>query len=102
MESKGIREAKKAEFSKKAETMGVPEHDIEGMVSYIVEGRPMGGFLTAVFSNDLMEAYCRADDENTKGLSEVVGFIYNYAPTECHGSPEKVRLWLKKFKAVRP
>ena len=43
---------------------GVPSHMHEGIVAYIETGRPVGGFLTALLSNDLMGALGKADLQN--------------------------------------
>lgn len=71
----------------------LPVHMHGAISRYIAKGIPPGSFLTAVLSNDLMGAFGKADDENREALYEWVRFIYNYAPTGCHGSPEKVRAW---------
>jgi hypothetical protein len=74
----------------------LPEHMRDSMKAYI-EGRvPPGGFLTAVLSNNLMDACARADHINIKRLPDYCLFLYNEAPRGCHGSPEKVKAWLKK------
>jgi hypothetical protein len=55
---------------------------------------PTGGFLEAVLSNDLKEAFGRADEENFAALGEIVRYCYNEIPHCCWGSPEKVEKWL--------
>jgi hypothetical protein len=72
----------------------LPTHMHGGIARYIVRGIPPGSFLTAVLSNDLMGAFGKADDENRDALFEWARFIYNFAPTGCHGSPEKVSAWI--------
>jgi hypothetical protein len=32
---------------------------------------------------------------NLKLLKEYAQFVYNALPSQCHGSPEKVRAWLR-------
>jgi len=49
-----------------------------------------------VLENDLMEACVRADCINIHRLHDFCLFLYNYAPMDCYGSPERVRKWLKK------
>ena len=71
-----------------------------GMQRYIEDGYPVGHFLTAVLSNDLLGAVSRADDTNIKVLPEIVRWIYNEAPVNCWGSEKKVRTWLDTFKEV--
>lgn len=87
-------------YEDKARECFVPEHDIPGLVRYIVDGVPMGSFLTAVMENDLMEAFGRADEENTLSMHKLMGFIYNHAPIGCHGSPEKVTKWINEHLEV--
>lgn len=72
----------------------IPHYMIDGLVNYIVHKIPVGEFLTAVFSNDLKGAMDRADDTNIMLLPIYMYVLYNYAPTNCCGSPEKVKAWL--------
>lgn len=62
---------------------------------YIERGTPVGGFLTALLENNLKETFARADDENRATLYEYVQWLYQYAPSGCWGSPERVSDWLK-------
>ena len=72
----------------------LPNRYVEyGIRNYIETGRPMGGFLTAVFENDLFRAVGKADLENRRDLTKLVIWIYNNAPLMCWGSPEKVSEW---------
>lgn len=73
----------------------IPPHCREGLIEYIRVGRPVGSFLTAVLSNDLREAFSRADDENLHALIDYVKYLYNYAPSQCWGSPSKVTRWIE-------
>jgi hypothetical protein len=72
----------------------IPEHMMTG---YIERGVPVGDFLTAVLENNLSEACGRADDDNLENLPAYVAYLYNEAPSPCHGSPEKVRAWSAHF-----
>lgn len=79
----------------------IPERMMDGIARYIEHGIPPGDFLTAVVSNDLMEACGRADDENIANLPAYAAYFYNEAPSACHGSPEKVKDWITKhFEAM--
>lgn len=82
------------ELTLKANKVGVPEHLIDGLVSYVVDRRPTGHCLRAVLENDLMEAFSRADIETAMGMKRICTFIYSYTPSICHGSPDKVNAWL--------
>lgn len=72
----------------------VPEHLREGLTEYLVEGRPMGRFLTAVVENDLYEAYRRGDPASLEGLPRIMSFLIWHAPSSAWGSPAKVEAWL--------
>lgn len=64
---------------------------------YVKEKHPLeeGEFLYAVLSNNLVESFKRADEENKRDLEEIVQYCYWYIPAESWGSPEKVRNWVK-------
>lgn len=74
---------------------------IESIRAYADEGRPTGGFLRAVLSNDLKESFGRADDGNQATMFEIVSYCYNEIPSDCWGSPETVKEWLKKKRVER-
>ena len=85
-------------------------HDSYGMVRkdcldsldrYVTHGIPTGGFLEAVLCNDLMESFGRADSDNRFALFDICRYVYNELPGGCHGSPERVRAWLKAFQDKR-
>lgn len=80
----------------KARLAGIPDYMQEGLVEYILHGRPVGNFLTAVLSNDLKEACARADITNQYALPKYVMFLYNYAPVGCWGDYEKVESWAER------
>lgn len=88
-------EATKLEAALTADAVlrGVSEACAEGVAHYIVHGYVPGSFLTAVLSNDLMEAFARADLTSRATLWNLCGFLYNIAPTGCWGSKEKVLEW---------
>lgn len=73
----------------------IPASTKESIEAYVNTRRPTGGFLRAVLSNDLKEACARADEDNRRCLFEIVCVLYNYAPSKCWGSPEKVDAWLE-------
>jgi hypothetical protein len=80
----------------------VPEQLHAGLVEYLAARRPVGGFLTAVLSNDLCGACVRADDVCAPLIPRVVFFLINYATAECWGSKARVDAWLASAEAVRP
>jgi hypothetical protein len=80
----------------------VPEHLHEGLIEYLASRRPVGHFLTAVLSNDLMEAAVRADPLTAPSLVNVVLFLVNYASADCWGSEQKVADWLAAYSEPVP
>jgi len=68
---------------------------IESIEAYAKTGRPTGGFLYAVLSNNLCESFDRADTENRAALHEIIRYIYHNIPADSWGSTEKVEAWLK-------
>lgn len=76
----------------------IPAYMVGAAKRYILQGIPPGSFLTAVISNDLREAFARADDDNAAAMHGWVRFFFNYAPSGCWGSPERYSNWLAKFR----
>ncbi len=72
----------------------LPPHMADGVLRYIRQGIPGGHFLTAVFSNKLVDAYERADESNTRAMRNWAAFLYGCAPSNCWGSEQKVREWI--------
>tara|TARA_R110000824_G_scaffold41446_6_gene123337 strand:+ start:5619 stop:5861 length:243 start_codon:yes stop_codon:yes gene_type:complete len=63
---------------------------------YVEHGVPPGGFLTAVLSDNLMDAFSRADNANAAAMKEWTMWMYNDAPTGCWGSPNIVQGWIDR------
>lgn len=61
---------------------------------YLQNGISPGGFLLALFSNDLKETFKRADFVNITLIKEWVGFMVNEMPWIAQGSPEVVAAWI--------
>jgi hypothetical protein len=74
----------------------IPRHMCEGVTAYIETGRQVGDFLTAVFENDLVRAFGKADATNTAHMRQWAEFMYNYVLLECRGSPAKVKAWQER------
>jgi len=74
----------------------IPERILAGLVRYGRHGVPTGGFLNEVLSNNLRESIVRADKDSLAALRDIVLFVHNEMPGGCHGSPEKVKAWIKK------
>jgi hypothetical protein len=77
--------------------MAVPQGIKNSLDRYVKEGTPTGGFLYAVLSNDLFEAFGRADIDNRMSLFDICSYIYGELPSTCHGSREIVNEWIDKF-----
>ena len=74
----------------------LPEHCRESVKKYIEKGKPVGGFLRAVFENNLVETFLKADDINKRCLISYVLFLYNDAPSQCYGSREAYKRWVER------
>jgi len=83
------------------EKTGVPKHTLSALSHYVNLGIPTGGFLRSVLSNDLMGSFARADDFNLKAMKEIVSYIYNELPSNCHGSADRYLDWLAIFRDNR-
>lgn len=74
----------------------VPEHDIGGLVDYVLEHVPTGGFLRRLLCNDLFGAVGKADKDNRLALPQICQFIYNAFPPGSFGSAELYEEWIAK------
>jgi hypothetical protein len=74
---------------------GIPLHMWAPLEGYIERHEPVGHFLTALLSNNLKEAFARADAFNVRLMHVYVAYLQQHAPARCWGSPEKVEAWLR-------
>ena len=72
----------------------LPEHMQSGAQDYVERRYPPGGFLAAVLENDLVGAFGKADKDNAAAMAEWARWLWNEAPSQCWGSPAKVKAWL--------
>lgn len=72
----------------------IPGHMHQAIRDYVLHGYQPGSFLTALLSNDFMEAAGRADEDNARRLTGWAMFFYNYIPTGCYRSPKAVATWI--------
>ena len=72
----------------------LPAHMQPEVRSYIERGVPPCYFLEAVFQNNLVEAFGRADTDNTFAMRDYAAFLYGQAPRECWGSKAAVNAWI--------
>lgn len=73
----------------------IPAHMMEGVMAYVIDGKPSGGFLMAMLSGDYMHAAGAADQANRYAFHGWFGFLYNCLPSGAYGSPESVASWMK-------
>jgi len=73
---------------------GIPEHCVDGLRNYLEHGIEPGGFLMAVLTNNLVEAFGRADEINRVALEAYASWLYNECPRNAWGSVEKVDTWI--------
>lgn len=71
----------------------IPEITRESIDAWAESARPTGGFLRAVLSNDLREAFARADFENRAAMFDIVSYCWNEIPALCWGAPANVEGW---------
>ncbi|KKK91455.1 hypothetical protein LCGC14_2712810 [marine sediment metagenome] len=81
--------------------MDIPDYTLDGLQRYIQWGIPTGSFLQAVLSNDLFEAFATADITNRDAMFGIVGWIYNNAPSKCHGNAEAYKKWIEMHRIKR-
>lgn len=62
---------------------------------YVSARTPVGGFLTALLTNNLTETFARGDSRNQEFIREYVEHLYWCVPSTCWGSEEKVAVWLR-------
>lgn len=74
----------------------LPEHMLDGVADYLLFGLEPGGFLRALFSNDLKDSFGRADEINVAAMRAWVLFIYNEMPSLAQGSRERVQAWVAR------
>jgi hypothetical protein len=71
-----------------------------GVQNWLEAGIQPGSFLSAVISNDLKEAFNRADAENLRNMYSIVKWFYNKCPESAWGSIAKAKAWAAQFEQV--
>lgn len=78
----------------------LPPHMHEAVINYIEYGHPIGSFLHAVFSNNLVDAFLMADDINKANMQLYAQLLHGHLPARSYdiiwGEPEVVDHWLAK------
>jgi hypothetical protein len=72
----------------------IPEDMREDARDYVEDHEPVGGFLYAVLTNDLVNAFGYADPDNRAAMHDWCLWLFNDIPSKCWGSKEKVEAWL--------
>ncbi len=72
----------------------IPAYTMMALEDYVRNHTPKGGFMEAVLTNNLKEAFARADQGNLMAIGAMVNWLYNEAPSTCWGSPEKYEAWI--------
>lgn len=75
---------------------GIPEYMHGGIVRYITDHNPPGDFLRAIITNNLKESFRCADETNQVIIHKYIHWFYQYAPSNCWGSEENYKRWLRK------
>ena len=78
-----------------------PGNIVGGIRSWYEHGTPPGGFLWAVLTNDLFEAFKAADRDNAANLGSICNWIWWNLPTECYGNAKKCERWEASKRASR-
>jgi hypothetical protein len=63
---------------------------LNGIVTYYKTGNVYGDFLTALLTNNFVEAVTRADAHNSEFIHEWALWLYNSVPMDSWGSEEIV------------
>lgn len=73
----------------------IPDWVKDSLDRYVNHRIETGSFMRAVLENDLFEAINRGDKDSLEALPNIVRYIYNNVRSDCYGSPQRVREWLK-------
>ena len=79
----------------------IPNHTKQIIASYIEKGHDPGDFIYNVMSNNLMRAFGSADSQNTSALKDIVMWVYNCAPQNCHGNEAIVLRWMENHRRAK-
>jgi hypothetical protein len=64
------------------------------LMHYFLLGYEPGGALQAILSNDLFDAVGRSDEDTMRAMSQIVTWIYSFAPRTAKGSREAVAAYV--------
>jgi len=66
------------------------------LIAYVEYHEYPGIVILNIMKNDLIHAVFFANADFSKSLTDIVFWIWNEAPKECWGNPDKVEKWLEK------
>jgi len=75
---------------------------LEAINQYVCYHCQTGDFLLAVLTNNLREAFARADEGNRKVLFQIISYCHNEIPGICWGTPDKVKQWIEAGEGSTP
>lgn len=78
----------------------IPTAIMAGLRAHIDKGAPQGAYLTSVLENNLVEAVGRADVHSLAALRDTTTWLWNNAPRDSWGSPERVHQWRQAYRHV--
>ena len=70
-----------------------------GLEIYLTTGRIPGNFLQALLSNNLIDAFARADPTNLDLLQQWCWWMHGEFPSTAWGSRDKMLAWSKERQA---
>ena len=73
----------------------LPENIKQSIDLYVEKGIPAGSCTEAILSNDLFEAFSRADEVTRAGMFQILQYIYLNTPRGCWGSRETYSDWIE-------
>lgn len=73
----------------------IPAHMHDGVLGYVLAGRPSGGFLMALLEGDYMRAAGAADASNRYAFHGWFSLLWSCFPSGSYGSPAAVATWVK-------
>jgi len=74
---------------------------VKALVDYSERGVPVGDFLRAVLSNNLIDACGWADIDNLRNLPAFAVFVRWEIPAICHGSIQRIDDWIERKRIER-
>ncbi len=71
----------------------IPPLVLAALVRWGKQETLVGDFLTSFLSNNLMTAIAKADKDSLAAFRNIMLFVHNELPSQCHGSLKKVEAW---------